>query len=202
MSRLENLIEEIERTFNMGALGFSAEKMAKFVIASDNRAPLTLAYAGKDGKIILDERIHNLSSLVGVKIGCDADNPEVSIVILFDTIKSKDLEAMGCKRSITLAKLRKFAKQKIHPAAKVINKSVATMLWNNAFDYYTLNYMLSKKGVEIPGIMVLQSFEDSDANNSNLVRWNHPRTAWVYEEGLDKCAIEFDTPFLCYFKVN
>lgn len=202
MSRFDEIKHEILGTFNMEALMFSADEMAERVVASSNESPLLLVYVDRDGKMILDKRIHNLSSLVGVQIGCDADDPEVLIVILFDTIKSKDLEAMGCKRSITLAKLRKFAKQKIHPAAKVINKSVATMLWNNAFDYYTLNYMLSKKGVEIPGIMVLQSFEDSDANNSNLVRWNHPRTAWVYEEGLDKCAIEFDTPFLCYFKVN
>lgn len=204
MSRNLDLIKrDIENTFNMGALRLSAEKMAEFVVASNNTSPLTLVYAGKNGRMILDDKIHgNLSSLIGFKIGCDADDPEVSIIILFDTIKTKDLEAMGCQRSISVGRLRKFAMQNIHPAAKVLNKQVATMLWNSAADFYTLKYMLSKKGVEIPGIMILPSCEENDPDNSTVVRWNFPREKWEYEnEHLVECGIDYDTPFWCYCKL-
>ena len=179
MSKKGTLLEikkKIETMFNMEALGLSSQRMAEFAFASDE-SPLDLVYRGKNGRMILSKRIHSdLSSLIGFKIGSEeVDGDEVSKVIFFNAVTNRDLEPLGCRRSITLGDVRNLVAKDIHPAAKILDQHVADMLWKSATEYYIIKYMLSQKDFEIPGIMIIQSCEKDDPDTSNKMRWNAAR---------------------------
>ena len=180
---LQKQIEkEIRNTFNLDVLGLDVWPMANHVRIHPDESPLTLVYESENGKFESDKKIRkDLSNLVGFEIkyrkdGCDH---EITAIILFSTINEKDLHSVKNHRTITLGEIRKFA-ETIHPFAKIVDKKIATTMWQCASDFYTMKYMLGKRNFEFPGIMCLSSCEQSDSDEEYVMNHNFTRGMWNY----------------------
>ena len=194
---------EIKNTFNLDALGLEFWPMANHVRVLPDESPLRLVYENEKGRFESDKKIHeDLSSLVGFEItyrkdGCDR---EITAIILFSAINKKDLSSMGKHKTVTLGKVRKFA-ESIHPYAKIVNETVASAMWQNASDFYTMKFMLGKKNFEFPGIMCMSSCEESYNNKENMMDFDLSMGIWDYTPDKNaKVFIEMCDQIWCYIE--
>ena len=201
MSELElqkQIMKEIRNTFNLNVLGLDVLPMANHVRVCPDESPLTLVYEN-EGRFESDKKIReDLSNLVGFEIkyrkdGCDH---ETTAIILFSTINEKDLLSMGIPTKITLGKVRKFA-ESIHPFAKIANEKIVTTMWQHVSDFYTMKFMLGKKKFEFPGIMSMNSCEESVSDNQNTM--DH---RWGFVLNKTEIFVEACSPIWCYIETE
>ena len=139
LERQKQIEEEIRNTFNLNVLGLDVWPMANHVRVCPDESPLTLVYEN-EGRFESDKKIReDLSNLIGFEINYRKDgcNYETTAIILFSTINEKDLHSVKNHRTITLGEIRKFA-ETIHPFAKIVDKKIATTMWQCASDFYAL----------------------------------------------------------------
>jgi hypothetical protein len=193
---LQKQIEiEIRRTFNLNVLGLDVWPMANHIRIHPDESPLTLVYQNENGKFESDKKIReDLSNLIGFEINYrkDGSNHENTAIILFSTINEKDLLSMGTHKTITIGKVRKFA-ESIHPFAKIINENIVMSMWQHVSDFYTMKYMLGKKNFEFPGIMSMNSCEESVSDNENVM--DH---RWDFVLNKTEIFVEAYSPIWCY----
>ena len=196
---------EIRNTFNLDVLGLDVWPMANHVRVCPDESPLTLVYQNENGKFESDKKIReDLSNLIGFEINYRKDgcNHETTAIILFSTINEKDLLSLGKPTKITLGKVRKFA-ESIHPFAKIVDKKIATTMWQCASDFYTMNFMLGKRNFEFPGIMCMSSCEQSDSDDERVMNHNFTRGLWDYTANNNaKIFIEACAPIWCYIETE
>ena len=196
---------EISNTINLNVLGLDVWPMANHVRVLPDESPLTLVYQTENGKFESDKKIReDLSNLIGFEINYrkDGSNHENTAIILFSTINEKDLLSLGKPTRITLGKVRKFA-ESIHPFAKIVDKKIATTMWQCASDFYTMNFMLGKRNFEFPGIMLMSSCEQSDSDNERVMDHNFTRGLWDYTGNNNtKVFIEVCAPIWCYIETE
>lgn len=186
---------EIRRTFNLNVLGLDVWPMANHIRIHPDESPLTLVYQNENGKFESDKKIReDLSNLIGFEINYRKDgcNHETTAIILFSTINEKDLLSMGTHKTITIGKVRKFA-ESIHPFAKIANEKIVTTMWQHVSDFYTMKFMLGKKKFEFPGIMSMNSCEESVSNNQNTM--DH---RWGFVLNKTEIFVEACSPIWCY----
>ncbi|MBO4516315.1 hypothetical protein J5751_02550, partial [bacterium] len=155
----------------------------------------TLVYQTGNGKFESDKKIReDLSNLIGFEINYRKDgcNHETTAIILFSTINEKDLLSLGKPTRITLGKVRKFA-ESIHPFAKIINENIVMSMWQHVSDFYTMKFMLGKKKFEFPGIMSMNSCEESVSDNQNTM--DH---RWGFVLNKTEIFVEACSPIWCY----
>ena len=193
---LQKQIEiKIRNTFNLDVLGLDVWPMANHVRVHPDESPLTLVYESENGKFESDKKIReDLSNLIGFEINYrkDGSNHENTAIILFSTINEKDLLSMGTHKTITIGKVRKFA-ESIHPFAKIINENIVMSMWQHVSEFYTMKYMLSKKNFEFPGIMSINSCEESVSDNENVMD-----RRWDFVLNKTKIFVEACSPIWCY----
>ena len=193
---LQKQIEkEIRNTFNLNVLGLDVWPMANHVRVHPDESPLTLVYQNENGKFESDKKIReDLSNLIGFEINYRKDgcNHETTAIILFSTINEKDLLSMGTHKTITIGKVRKFA-ESIHPFAKIINENIVMSMWQHVSDFYTMQYMLGKKKFEFPGIMSMNSCEESVSDNENVMD-----RRWDFVLNKTEIFVEACSPIWCY----
>ena len=198
MSELElqkQIMKEISNTINLNVLGLDVWPMANHVRVHPDESPLTLVYQNENGKFESDKKIReDLSNLIGFEINYRKDgcNHETTAIILFSTINEKDLLSMGTHKTITIGKIRKFA-ESIHPFAKIINENIVMSMWQHVSDFYTMQYMLGKKNFEFPGIMSMNSCEESVSDNENVM--DH---RWDFVLNKTEIFVEACSPIWCY----
>ena len=198
MSELEKQKQievEISNTINLNVLGLDVWPMANHVRVHPDESPLTLVYQNENGKFESDKKIReDLSNLIGFEINYRKDgcNHETTAIILFSTINEKDLLSMGTHKTITIGKIRKFA-ESIHPFAKIINENIVMSMWQHVSDFYTMQYMLGKKNFEFPGIMSMNSCEESVSDNENVM--DH---RWDFVLNKTEIFVEACSPIWCY----
>ena len=198
MSELElqkQIMKEISNTINLNVLGLDVWPMANHVRVHPDESPLTLVYQNENGKFESDKKIReDLSNLIGFEINYRKDgcNHETTAIILFSTINEKDLLSMGTHKTITIGKVRKFA-ESIHPFAKIINENIVMSMWQHVSDFYTMQYMLGKKKFEFPGIMSMNSCEESVSDNENVM--DH---RWDFVLNKTEIFVEACSPIWCY----
>lgn len=198
MSELElqkQIEKEIRNTFNLNVLGLDVWPMANHVRVHPDESPLTLVYQNENGKFESDKKIReDLSNLIGFEINYRKDgcNHETTAIILFSTINEKDLLSMGTHKTITIGKVRKFA-ESIHPFAKIINENIIMSMWQHVSDFYTMQYMLGKKNFEFPGIMSMNSCEESVSDNENVMD-----RRWDFVLNKTEIFVEACSPIWCY----
>ena len=198
MSELElqkQIEKEIRNTFNLNVLGLDVWPMANHVRVHPDESPLTLVYQNENGKFESDKKIReDLSNLIGFEINYRKDgcNHETTAIILFSTINEKDLLSMGTHKTITIGKVRKFA-ESIHPFAKIINENIVMSMWQHVSDFYTMQYMLGKKNFEFPGIMSMNSCEESVSDNENVMD-----RRWDFVLNKTEIFVEACSPIWCY----
>ena len=186
---------EIRRTFNLNVLGLDVWPMANHIRIHPDESPLTLVYQNENGKFESDKKIReDLSNLIGFEINYRKDgcNHETTAIILFSTINEKDLLSMGTHKTITIGKVRKFA-ESIHPFAKIVDENIVMSMWQHVSDFYTMKYMLGKKNFEFPGIMSMNSCEESVSDNENVM--DH---RWDYILNKTEIFVEACSPIWCY----
>ena len=186
---------EIRNTFNLNVLGLDVWPMANHVRVLPDESPLTLVYQTENGKFESDKKIReDLSNLIGFEINYRKDgcNHETTAIILFSTINEKDLLSLGKPTRITLGKVRKFA-ESIHPFAKIINENIVMSMWQHVSDFYTMKFMLGKKKFEFPGIMSMNSCEESVSDNQNTM--DH---RWGFVLNKTEIFVEACSPIWCY----
>lgn len=186
---------EIRRTFNLNVLGLDVWQMANHIRIHPDESPLTLVCQNENGKFESDKKIReDLSNLIGFEINYRKDgcNHETTAIILFSTINEKDLLSMGTHKTITIGKVRKFAKS-IHPFAKIINENIVMSMWQHVSDFYTMKYMLGKKNFEFPGIMSMNSCEESVSDNENVMD-----RRWDFTLNKTEIFVEACSPIWCY----
>lgn len=186
---------EIRRTFNLNVLGLDVWPMANHIRIHPDESPLTLVYQNENGKFESDKKIReDLSNLIGFEINYRKDgcNHETTAIILFSTINEKDLLSMGTHKTITIGKVRKFA-ESIHPFAKIINENIVMSMWQHVSDFYTMKYMLGKKKFEFPGIMSMNSCEESVSDNQNTMD-----RRWDFVLNKTEIFVEACSPIWCY----
>ena len=186
---------EIRRTFNLNVLGLDVWPMANHIRIHPDESPLTLVYQTENGKFESDKKIReDLSNLIGFEINYRKDgcNHETTAIILFSTINEKDLLSLGKPTRITLGKVRKFA-ESIHPFAKIINENIVMSMWQHVSDFYTMKFMLGKKKFEFPGIMSMNSCEESVSDNQNTM--DH---RWGFVLNKTEIFVEACSPIWCY----
>lgn len=186
---------EIRNTFNLDVLGLDVWPMANHVRVLPDESPLTLVYQTENGKFESDKKIReDLSNLIGFEINYRKDgcNHETTAIILFSTINEKDLLSLGKPTRITLGKVRKFA-ESIHPFAKIINENIVMSMWQHVSDFYTMKFMLGKKKFEFPGIMSMNSCEESVSDNQNTM--DH---RWGFVLNKTEIFVEACSPIWCY----
>lgn len=186
---------EIRRTFNLNVLGLDVWPMANHIRIHPDESPLTLVYQNENGKFESDKKIReDLSNLIGFEINYRKDgcNHETTAIILFSTINEKDLLSMGTHKTITIGKVRKFA-ESIHPFAKIINENIVMSMWQHVSDFYTMQYMLGKKKFEFPGIMSMNSCEESVSDNENVMD-----RRWDFVLNKTEIFVEACSPTWCY----
>lgn len=186
---------EIRNTFNLDVLGLDVWPMANHVRVLPDESPLTLVYQTGNGKFESDKKIReDLSNLIGFEINYRKDgcNHETTAIILFSTINEKDLLSLGKPTRITLGKVRKFA-ESIHPFAKIINENIVMSMWQHVSDFYTMKFMLGKKKFEFPGIMSMNSCEESVSDNQNTM--DH---RWGFVLNKTEIFVEACSPIWCY----
>lgn len=186
---------EISNTINLNVLGLDVLPMANHVRVHPNESPLTLVYQTENGKFESDKKIReDLSNLIGFEINYRKDgcNHETTAIILFSTINEKDLLSMGTHKTITIGKVRKFA-ESIHPFAKIINENIVMSMWQHVSDFYTMQYMLGKKNFEFPGIMSMNSCEESVSDNENVMD-----RRWDFVLNKTEIFVEACSPIWCY----
>lgn len=186
---------EISNTINLNVLGLDVWPMANHVRVHPDESPLTLVYESENGKFESDKKIReDLSNLIGFEINYrkDGSNHENTAIILFSTINEKDLLSMGKPTRITLGKVRKFA-ESIHPFAKIINENIVMSMWQHVSDFYTMQYMLGKKKFEFPGIMSMNSCEESVSDNENVMD-----RRWDFVLNKTEIFVEACSPIWCY----
>jgi hypothetical protein len=169
--------------------------MANHVRVHPDESPLTLVYESENGKFESDKKIReDLSNLIGFEINYrkDGSNHETTAIILFSTINEKDLLSMGTHKTITIGKVRKFA-ESIHPFAKIINENIVMSMWQHVSDFYTMQYMLGKKKFEFPGIMSMNSCEESVSDNENVMD-----RRWDFVLNKTEIFVEACSPIWCY----
>ena len=198
MSELElqkQIMKEISNTINLNVLGLDVWPMANHIRIHPDESPLTLVYESENGKFESDKKIReDLSNLIGFEINYrkDGSNHENTAIILFSTINEKDLLSMGTHKTITIGKVRKFA-ESIHPFAKIINENIVMSMWQHVSDFYTMQYMLGKKKFEFPGIMSMNSCEESVSDNENVM--DH---RWDFVLNKTEIFVEACSPIWCY----
>lgn len=198
MSELEKQKQievEISNTINLNVLGLDVWPMANHVRVHPDESPLTLVYQNENGKFESDKKIReDLSNLISFEINYRKDgcNHETTAIILFSTINEKDLLSMGTHKTITIGKIRKFA-ESIHPFAKIINENIVMSMWQHVSDFYTMQYMLGKKKFEFPGIMSMNSCEESVSDNENVM--DH---RWDFVLNKTEIFVEACSPIWCY----
>lgn len=186
---------EIRRTFNLNVLGLDVWPMANHIRIHPDESPLNLVYQTENGKFESDKKIReDLSNLIGFEINYRKDgcNHETTAIILFSTINEKDLLSLGKPTRITLGKVRKFA-ESIHPFAKIINENIVMSMWQHVPDFYTMKFMLGKKKFEFPGIMSMNSCEESVSDNQNTM--DH---RWGFVLNKTEIFVEACSPIWCY----
>ena len=186
---------EIRNTFNLNVLGLDVWPMANHVRVLPDESPLTLVYQNENGKFESDKKIReDLSNLIGFEINYRKDgcNHETTAIILFSTINEKDLLSMGTHKTITIGKVRKFA-ESIHPFAKIINENIVMSMWQHVSDFYTMKFMLGKKKFEFPGIMSMNSCEESVSDNQNTMD-----RRWDFVLNKTEIFVEACSPIWCY----
>ena len=186
---------EIRNTFNLNVLGLDVWPMANHVRVLPDESPLTLVYQTENGKFESDKKIReDLSNLIGFEINYRKDgcNHETTAIILFSTINEKDLLSLGKPTRITLGKVRKFA-ESIHPFAKIINENIVMSMWQHVSDFYTMKFMLGKKKFEFPGIMSMNSCEESVSDNQNTMD-----RRWDFVLNKTEIFVEACSPIWCY----
>lgn len=186
---------EISNTINLNVLGLDVWPMANHVRVHPDESPLTLVYESESGKFESDKKIReDLSNLIGFEINYRKDgcNHENTAIILFSTINEKDLLSLGKPTRITLGKVRKFA-ESIHPFAKIINENIVMSMWQHVSDFYTMQYMLGKKKFEFPGIMSMNSCEESVSDNENVMD-----RRWDFVLNKTEIFVEACSPIWCY----
>lgn len=186
---------EISNTINLNVLGLDVWPMANHVRVHPDESPLTLVYESENGKFESDKKIReDLSNLIGFEINYrkDGSNHENTATILFSTINEKDLLSMGTHKTITIGKVRKFA-ESIHPFAKIINENIVMSMWQHVSDFYTMQYMLGKKKFEFPGIMSMNSCEESVSDNENVMD-----RRWDFVLNKTEIFVEACSPIWCY----
>jgi len=186
---------EISNTINLNVLGLDVWPMANHVRVHPDESPLTLVYESENGKFESDKKIReDLSNLIGFEINYrkDGSNHETTAIILFSTINEKDLLSMGTHKTITIGKVRKFA-ESIHPFAKIINENIVMSMWQHVSDFYTMQYMLGKKKFEFPGIMSMNSCEESVSDNENVMD-----RRWDFVLNKTEIFVEACSPIWCY----
>lgn len=186
---------EIRRTFNLNVLGLDVWPMANHIRIHPDESPLTLVYQTENGKFESDKKIReDLSNLIGFEINYRKDgcNHETTAIILFSTINEKDLLSMGTHKTITIGKVRKFA-ESIHPFAKIINENIVMSMWQHVSDFYTMKFMLGKKKFEFPGIMSINSCEESVSDNQNTMD-----RRWDFVLNKTEIFVEACSPIWCY----
>lgn len=176
---------DLEKKYDFNLLKLDQRKIAKYIAKHPDQSPLELLYEGENGKLELDYTIRkDLSSLIGFVLHYEvndkddeyAPDGDLTSVVLFKTIKKNDLS----KRGVNIGIVRRFAREKIHSEAKIINGDVACAMWNNAQHFYTMKSMLDYRGFHVPGIMWLSSCEDSVDDNSTLMDSNFSNGTWQY----------------------
>lgn len=174
---------DLEEKYDFNLLKLDQRKMAKYIAKNPNQSPLELVYEGENGKLELDYTIRkDLSSLIGfvlhyeVKDDEYAPDGDLTSVVLFKTIKKNDLRRTG----VNIGIVRRFAREKIHSEAKIINGDVACAMWNNAQHFYTMKFMLDHRNFHVPGIMWLSSCEDSVGDNTIIMDSNFSNGVWQY----------------------
>ena len=198
MSELEpqkQIESEIRNTFNLDVLGLDVWPMANHVKVHPDKSPLTLVYESENGKFESNKKIReDLSNLIGFEINYrkDGRNHENTAIILFSTINEKDLLSMGTHKTITIGKVRKFA-ESIHPFAKIVDENIVMSMWQHVSDFYTMKYMLGKKKFEFPGIMSMNSCEESVSDNENVM--DH---RWDFTLNKTEIFVEACSPIWCY----
>lgn len=193
---LQKQIEkEIRNTFNLNVLGLDVWPMANHVRVHPDESPLTLVYESENGKFESNKKIReDLSNLIGFEINYrkDGSNHENTAIILFSTINEKDLLSMGTHKTITIGKVRKFA-ESIHPFAKIVDENIVMSMWQHVSDFYTMKYMLGKKNFEFPGIMSMNSCEESVSDNENVMD-----RRWDFVLNKTEIFVEACSPIWCY----
>ena len=183
--------KELKKPYN--ELGLKYDEIAEFIVSNPSKSSLKLVYQTKDGNTESDDTIReDLSNLIGFEVS----DRNQTYVVLTRVITKKDLKDV---KYATVGELRKIAKT-IHPDAAPIFDWVANLMWRSAKDYYTLKYLLMKKGVELPDISILSSVRDSADDEDTSIDWNSSCRYWDYLDGDGGGGlIEGNLPVWCYY---
>ena len=188
--------EELNNSFKFRDFRFEPDVIAEFIMKHPGEVPFKLVYKTADGGTESDHKIReDLSSLVGFELYYQSK----TYVVLTKVISAEDLHDV---ENATVGELRTVAKQ-IHPAAMPINEIVAALMWRVAPHFYTMKYLLAKKGIELPDIQVLSSIKPDERDDSPFTDWNSSCGYWDYlDEDGGSGRIEGSLPIWCYYIVE
>lgn len=192
---------ERELSYLPKELSIASRPIVDFIMKNPGKSPVPLVYKDEEGNVESDYRIReDLSTLIGYELAFKDDESNVATsVILFKNITKDMLEAEECLENATIGKLREIAKT-IHPKAKIINKWVAAYMWEKCAAFYTIKFLLGKKGFEIPDIQILSSSEGHDSDSDTFINWNSSCGYWDYlDDDGGSGKIHFHLPVWCYY---
>lgn len=185
--------DELRHSYKFEDLGFKPWNISRFIGKNPGKSPYQLVYQTENGETEVDDTIReDVSKLIGFELY----DKEHTYVVLIKTIKAEDLPDV---KTVTVGELREIAK-KIHPEAIPINDYMAALMWYYPIHYYTLNFLLKKKGIELPDIQVLSSIKSGANDNERFIDWNSSCGYWEYLDGDGGSGvIEWHLPVWCYY---
>lgn len=162
------------------ALNLDLDAMAKYISRHPNQSPLELVYKYEGEKLKITNEIQDdLSNLIGFLLTYEVkddddefapDDGKVTTIVLFRTITPEDFDTMT--KPFTIGKVREFARTTIDSDARIINGYVASTLWKDAFNFYTMKFMLHFRQFKVPGIMELSSCEEDEYEITTIMDCN------------------------------
>lgn len=178
------LRKKLDYKYDFDFLGLDSKAIAKYIVNHPKKSPLQLVYKSKDGdRFEFDYEIReDLSNLVGYVLhydvnasnyNCDHEydpDGKLTSIILFKTIQQTDVDRMG--KHTTVGQLRKFAKT-INPEAEIIDGHIASAIWREAQNFYTMKSMLEDRDFLVDSILWLCSWEEYMLDNSTTLESNY-----------------------------